>query len=113
MFNLFKREKKSSVQRISPKQAKEMLEATDTILIDVRTAQEFKQRRIKGSKNIPLDSLLALAPKAIEDKKKPLLVYCLSGGRSAQASSLLSRMGYENIYDLGGINNWPYETTQG
>lgn len=38
-----------------------------------------------------------------------IIVYCASGKRSHEAAKLLAEMGYTMVYDLGGINTWPYE----
>jgi len=42
--------------------------------------------------------------------KECYIIYCRTGNRSATASQLLVDLGYENIYDMGGIIYWPYET---
>ena len=39
-----------------------------------------------------------------------ILLYCRSGRRSAEAAEKLAEMGYTNIADFGGIQDWPYET---
>ena len=39
-----------------------------------------------------------------------LLIYCRTGVRSRQASDKLVEIGYQNVYDFGGIADWPYET---
>lgn len=66
------------------------------VIIDVRTAGEFKEGHIKGSKNIPLDTI---ASKVQEIKKlnKPVIACCRSGMRSAQATSILKQNGIEVI----------------
>ncbi len=66
------------------------------VIIDVRTVGEFRDGHIKGSKNIPLDGIFA---KAFEIKswKKPIIVCCRSGMRSAQAASVLKNNGIEVI----------------
>ena len=70
------------------------------IVIDVRTIGEFKEGHIKGSKNIPLDTI---ATKISEIKKleKPVIVCCRSGMRSAQAASILKSNGIE-VMNGGG-----------
>lgn len=55
----------------------------------------------------------AKAETEIPDKSATYIVYCRSGSRSAAASAQLVEMGYENIYDLGGINDWPYDKITG
>ena len=70
--------------------------ANGAVIIDVRTTGEFASGHIKGSKNIPLDSI---ATKVSEIKKwnKPVIVCCRSGMRSAQATSILKQNGIEVI----------------
>ena len=66
------------------------------VIIDVRTTGEYKEGHIKGSKNIPLDTI---ASKIQEIKKlnKPVIACCRSGMRSAQATSILKQNGIEVI----------------
>ena len=66
------------------------------VIIDVRTVGEFRDGHIKGSKNIPLDTI---NNKLNEIKKldKPVIVCCRSGMRSAQAVSILKSVGVEVI----------------
>ena len=49
----------------------------------------------------------------LPDKGQLILVYCRSGNRSKQASEKLVRLGYTNIVEFGGINDWPGETVSG
>lgn len=72
----------------------------NAIIIDVRTVGEFREGHIKGSKNIPLDTLFA---KTAEIKKlnQPVIVCCRSGMRSAQAASILKNSGVE-VMNGGG-----------
>lgn len=64
------------------------------VIIDVRTTGEYKEGHIKGSKNIPLDTIFS---KAAEIKKlnKPIIVCCRSGMRSGQAAAILKNSGIE------------------
>lgn len=82
----------------------------DIILIDVRTPQEYRERRIPGSILLPDYEIRDRAADVIPDKDARIVVYCRSGRRSAQSAH---DMGYENVYDLGGINSWPHETISG
>lgn len=74
----------------------------DAILLDVRTYEEYRQGHIPGSKNVPLQFLDEVAGLA-NQKDTPLFVYCRSGSRSAQAVSVLRRMGYTAVKNIGGI----------
>ena len=70
------------------------------VIIDVRTVGEYKEGHIKGSKNIPLDTI---SSKIEEIKKlnKPVIACCRSGMRSAQATSILKQNGIE-VLNGGG-----------
>ena len=72
------------------------------ILLDVRTPEEYRGGHVPGSKNLPLQQIEKITAIA-EKKETPLFVYCQSGARSRQAVSLLQRMGYENVNDIGGM----------
>ena len=72
------------------------------ILLDVRTTQEYEGGHIPGSKNIPLQAIDKVASVA-ENKDTVLYVYCQSGARSRQATSMLQGMGYTNVNNIGGI----------
>ena len=85
----------------------------DIILIDVRTPQEYRERRIPGSILLPDYEIRDRAADVIPDKDARIVVYCRSGRRSAQSAHVLRDMGYENVYDLGGMNSWPHETISG
>lgn len=69
------------------------------IIIDVRSAAEYKTGHIRGSKNYPLDSIRS---KAAELKKmnKPVITVCRSGARSGMAKSILKAAGVE-VYNGG------------
>ena len=72
------------------------------ILLDVRTTQEYGGGHIPGSKNIPLQVIDKVTSVA-ENKDTVLYVYCQSGARSRQATSMLQNMGYTNVNNIGGI----------
>ena len=72
------------------------------VLLDVRTSEEYRGGHIPGSKNIPLQAIDKVASVA-ENKDTVLYVYCQSGARSRQATSMLQGMGYTNVNNIGGI----------
>ena len=80
-------------------------ETADAVLLDVRTPEEFRSGHIPGSMNIPLQELQQ-AESAVEEKDRPVFVYCQSGGRSRQAAAKLKQMGYTDVTDLGGISSY-------
>ena len=80
------------------------------ILLDVRTAQEFSEKHIPGAINIPNEAIGSEELPELPDKEQLILVYCRSGNRSKQASQKLAALGYTNIVEFGGINDWPGQT---
>ena len=70
-------------------------------VIDVRTEAEFQSRHLPNAINIPLDRLSEEIVRCAPDKEKPILLHCLSGGRSGIAKGILKRMGYRSAFNLG------------
>lgn len=95
--------------KISPKDAKEIMDNGESIVLDVRTIDEYDQGHIEGAVLLPVDEISSKAEEVLKDKKAKILVYCRSGNRSATAAKALINMGYENVLDFGGIIDWPYE----
>ena len=83
------------------------------IILDVRTTEEFADRHIPGAINIPNETIGTAEIPELPDKDQLILVYCRSGNRSKQAAEKLSALGYTNIVEFGGINDWPGETVSG
>lgn len=91
---------------LSPLEFKEAISDADAVL-DVRTASEWKTGSIAGAKNIDVsDADFAQKVQSISREAK-ILVYCLSGGRSGRALSILQGMGFKDVRHLGGgIGSW-------
>ncbi|MBQ6810835.1 MAG: rhodanese-like domain-containing protein, partial [Firmicutes bacterium] len=101
---------KKPYKKISQQEAKSMLVAGIGVLVDVRRPEEFKSGHIPGARLLTLNTINeTTASEVIPHKDDPVLVYCLSGGRSRTAAAKLSSLGYSNVYDIGGIGTWPYE----
>lgn len=77
--------------------------AEGAIILDVRTPQEFNSGHIKGSINIPVQSLSSQLKKIKKDK--PVITCCASGMRSATAASVLKSAGFTEVYNGGGWNS--------
>lgn len=71
-------------------------------LLDVRTAEEYKGGHVAGSVNIDVNSSDFSTRIATLDKTKPVVVYCLSGGRSPKAAEQLLAAGFTQVYNYGG-----------
>jgi rhodanese-related sulfurtransferase len=101
-------------QKISAEEARELMTGGAVwTLLDVRTTEEFAEAHIAGAVLLPDYEIWERARAVVKDKDAPVLVYCLSGGRSDVAARTLVDMGYTKVYDMGGIIDWPYETVNG
>ena len=90
-----------------------MEEGSGYIILDVRTPEEFAQKHIPGAINVANETIGTDEIPELPDKDQLILVYCRSGNRSKQASEKLVALGYTNIVEFGGINDWPGETVTG
>ena len=107
-------ESEASYQQVSTDEAIAMMEEeNDYIILDVRTPEEFAEKHIPDAINIPNETIGTEEIPELPDKEQLILVYCRSGNRSKQASEKLVRLGYTNIVEFGGINDWPGETVSG
>ena len=70
-------------------------------LIDVRSEDEFRSGHVEGSVNIPLQTIPGEIEK-IKTMGEPLVLCCLSGGRSGQAVEFLKQNGFKDVYNAGG-----------
>ncbi len=76
-------------------------------LIDVRSAEEYNEGHLGNAKNIDINSDDFTTQLGSLDKTKPVLVYCLSGGRSGRAAGQMEELGFVEIYNMdGGIKKW-------
>ena len=98
-------------QQIGMDEAIAIMESeSDYIILDVRTTEEFADKHIPDAINIPNETIGTEDIPELPDKDQLILVYCRSGNRSKQASDKLVGLGYTNIVEFGGINDWPGET---
>ena len=101
----------ASYQQISMDEAIAIMESeSDYIILDVRTTEEFADKHIPDAINIPNETIGTEDIPELPDKDQLILVYCSSGNRSKQASDKLVGLGYTNIVEFGGINDWPGKT---
>lgn len=94
------------VKEIDYENLKELIKSeTDIDIVDIRSPQEFEERRIKYAINIPLYDLKKKVECILQDKNKLIVLYCGCGIRSKKAYKILEQKGYTNIYSLkGGID---------
>lgn len=102
MFGLFR---PSGVKTVSPPEADRMARSGEAALVDVREAFEWQQARIAGAVHIPLSQLEARLDQLPADK--PVVFYCLSGARSAQAIAICRSRGLAaDTHMAGGLSAW-------
>ncbi len=86
----------------------------NTVILDVRTEDEFNEGSIAGAINIDIykgQGFIYLIEEL--DKSKKYYIYCRSGARSGQACSIMNQLGFENTYNLlGGIMEWSGEVVK-
>jgi rhodanese-related sulfurtransferase len=100
----------NTYKQISPKEAKQIMDDSDGyIILDVRTQSEYDQGHIPNAVLLPNETIGTDEIEILPDKNQLILVYCRSGNRSKQASQKLVDLGYTNIYEFGGIIDWPYD----
>ena len=73
-----------------------------TVIIDVRTPEEFNSGHVQGALNIPVESPDFAAQVSALDPATTYAIYCRSGNRSAVATAQMGSMGYLHLYDLEG-----------
>ena len=104
----------STYRQVNAEEAATMMEEeSGYIILDVRTTEEYSEKHIPGAINIPNETIGTEDIPELPDKEQLILVYCRSGNRSKQAAEKLVKLGYTNIVELGGINDWTGETVSG
>lgn len=93
------------IESIDYARARQILDADDVTVLDVRKATEYDEKHIEGALNIAHTRLLERMEELPKDR--PVLVHCLSGARASVSAALLERNGYEVKWVDDHINNWP------
>ena len=75
-----------------------------SILLDVRESYEFEEGHHPQAVNLPLSSIVEGATLNTNEATK-IFVYCRSGNRSQKAQELLSRRGFSNVVNVGGVKD--------
>ena len=103
----------AAVPRITPAEAQRMIATGRAIVVDVRDAPEVeKSGKVAGALHVSRGMLEFRADpdSPYHDKhfsrERPVILYCASGGRAALSGKALKDMGYAEVYNLGGFNDW-------
>ena len=100
-------------EQITAENAKTIMNSGEEyIILDVREQDEFDAGHIPGAILLPYTEIEDKSEEMFPDKDKQILVYCRSGRRSKIAADSLSKLGYTNIKEFGGIIDWPYEVVK-
>jgi rhodanese-related sulfurtransferase len=78
----------------------ELINDSQVTIVDVRTEEEFLEGNVNGSINIPLHEVVDRIEELTQ--MQPLVLCCLSGGRSGQATAFLHAQGCDQVYNGGG-----------
>lgn len=106
MFGLFKKNK-DSPRDIGLEGFEEFRQKKDVVTLDVRTTKEIASGAIPGHLAADVSGSDFKEKVAKLDKSKTYLVYCKSGMRSAKACRIMSKMGFESLYNFkGGMTAW-------
>jgi rhodanese-related sulfurtransferase len=99
--------------KISPQDAKTLIERGDVLVVDVRDGAELQSTgKVHGAKHIPRGMIEFRADPdspyydSAFDREKIVLLYCASGGRSALAGKTLTEFGYKDVRNLGAFKDW-------
>jgi rhodanese-related sulfurtransferase len=97
--------------QIDAETAKAMMdENPEAVILDVREQDEYDSGHIPGAVLLPMGDIDAeTAAALIPSTDTKVLVYCRSGNRSKVASDSLAGLGYTQVYEFGGIMDWPYD----
>lgn len=98
------------IKKLSFQEAKEYLDKhPEVVLLDVREEPEYLTGHARNAELLPVDEITEdTAAELIPDLETPTLVYCRTGRRSRRAARILESLGYQEIYDMGGLVGWPY-----
>ena len=99
-----------SAEKIDFERAKELLDSDKScLMVDVSEEEEYITGHAENALLFPVDDIdESSAAMLLPDKNRPIILYCRSGRRSAEASEKLSKLGYTKLYDVGSLIGWPY-----
>jgi len=99
--------RKRGYTTITGSQFQKMINNNGILILDVRSSEEYKKGHIPNAKNLPVDTLSSKLSTLNSYKDSEIVVYCASGGRSARACDILSKNGFNKVYNLsGGVSSY-------
>jgi adenylyltransferase/sulfurtransferase len=98
---------RSEISEVDATQARELIEAEEPVVVDVREQDEWDEGHIPGAVHIPRGHLESRIERAAPDRARRVLIYCSAGNRSAFAAKTLGELGYDDVVSLaGGFTDW-------
>lgn len=101
-----------AVPKITPDEARQLIDEEDALLVDVRDAPELAQTgKLRNAVNVSRGMLEFRADDATPyhndefQRDRPVILYCASGGRSALSGKVLQELGYAKVYNLGAFKD--------
>lgn len=93
--------------KLSQLQATQLINQGKSLILDVRSAEEFATGHLQNAKHIPLPELSTRLKEIEKSKTATVITVCERGARSASAASLLTKAGFEQVFILdGGVSAW-------
>ncbi|MGV0055297.1 MULTISPECIES: rhodanese-like domain-containing protein [Pseudomonadaceae] len=92
----------ASAAQVDQSAALDALQRPSSVLIDVRTEQEFAEGALPGATRIETEDLAERIAAVAPDKDAPVVLYCRSGRRASAAQDLLQELGYTQVFNAGG-----------
>jgi len=112
-LNILLTEANKEIKLLSFSESKNLIENSNTVIIDVREESEVNNLGIvKGAIHIPRGLLeFKLEPNSTNNpininRETNILIYCAGGYRSALAAKTLKDLGFKNVFNLGGFSDW-------
>ena len=97
----------SGVKSVSPREATQMMNRDDALVIDVRAESDYLAGHILNAENYPAKELEQYKDKLAPYKDKTLIVYCQHGQESAQVTRTMKQLGFSNAHTIkGGMTAW-------
>lgn len=97
----------SAGPRLGAPDAVRLLNDRNALVIDIRSAADFKKSHLLRAINVPAAKLKENTGQFGKDKERPIIVYCNMGATSLEAAKTLRALGHKEVYPLrGGINGW-------
>src|SRR6266536_301599 len=98
---------RGEIEEVDASRARELIEAGEPLVVDVREQDEWDEGHIPGAVHTPRGYLESRIERAAPDPARPIVVYCSAGNRSAFAAKTLGDLGYEDVASVsGGFTDW-------